>query len=64
MQILGEIPFIKPQNNTVVYLLFKQINGQKLWKMEQKDILFWMSFYSLFSAWKINQLFKCHFVAW
>ena len=32
--------------------LKQQINGQKQWKMKEKD-LFWLSFYSLFGAWKI-----------
>ena len=46
MQIFGEIPFIKSQNNTT----------DKRWKMNEKD-LFWLSFYSLFSVWKIVGIF-------
>ena len=42
MQIFGEIPFIKPQNDTK--------NDDKL---KKNIILFWLSFCSLFGAWKI-----------
>ena len=45
----GEIPFIKPQNDT--YTTDKR---PKTLKNERKGfILFWLSFYSLFGAWKI-----------
>ena len=52
MQIFQEIPFIKAQNDK------QQINGQKQWKMKEKDILFWFSFYSGFGAWKIVGMFE------
>ena len=49
MHIFGEIPFIKPQNDT--YTTDKQ---SKTMKNERKRlVLFWLSFYSLFGAWKI-----------
>ena len=53
MQIFGEVPFIKPQKT-----LKQQINGQKRWKIKEKDILFWFSFYSLFGASKIAGMTK------
>jgi len=49
MQIFGEIPFIKPQNDS--YTTDKR---SKTMKNERKRlILFWLSFYSLFGVWKI-----------
>ena len=51
VQIVREIHFIKPQNNT-----WTQINGQKRWKIKQERkrlILFCFCFYTLFGAWKI-----------
>ena len=56
MQIFGEIPFIKPQNDT-------QTTDKRLKTMKnerKRPILFWLSFCSLFGAWKIvGILFKC-----
>ena len=49
MQISGEIPFIKPQNDTE-----PTDKRSKTMKNERKRlILFWFSFYSLFGVWKI-----------
>ena len=46
MQIFGEIPFIKPQNDTTN-------KWSETMKNERKRLtLFWFSFYSLFSVWK------------
>ena len=42
MHIFGEIPFIKPQTT-----LKQQINGQKRWKMKEKD---WSCFGWVFTA--------------
>ena len=55
MQIFREIPFIMPQNDTQT-----TDKWSKTMKNERKRlILFWLSFYSLFGAWKIEQ---CLFV--
>ena len=49
MQIFGDIPFIKPQNDTKT--TDKRL---KTMKNERKRlILFSFNFYSLFGAWKI-----------
>jgi len=49
MQIFGEIPLIKPQNDT-------QTTDERSKTMKngrKRLILFWLSFYSLFGVWKI-----------
>ena len=49
MQIFGEIPFIKPQNDTqTTDKRSKTKNNER-----KRVILFWFSFYSLFGVWKI-----------
>ena len=49
MQIFRDIPFIKPQND-----ILTTDKWLKTMKNERKRlILFWMSFCSMFSAWKI-----------
>ena len=49
MQIFGEIPFIKPQNDTqTTDKRSKTKNNER-----KRVILFRFSFYSLFGVWKI-----------
>ena len=53
MYIFREIPFIKPQNNPLT-----TDKWSKTMKNERRRLtLFWFSFYSLFSAWKIIGIF-------
>ena len=52
MHIFGDIPLIKPQNDAET--TDKRSKTTKKKKRKKKGvILFWLSFYNLFGAWKI-----------
>ena len=48
MHIFGYIPFMKPENDTYTDKRLKTMKNER-----ERLILFWLSFCSLFGAWKI-----------